>query len=312
MGLGQPPGGGRDLNDHDSYGQPGRPRSPGGGKRAKAAAVAAVTTVVVAACVTGVLLLRGGEVDAAGGGSTTAPVSASDDATATAPASGGPPAGALGRPTVPGWKVVVNPKWGTIFDVPPDWDVRSPDLLLGFDDDAVDQSDPDNWGKLIIVMGAPAVLRDDWCLSDSDKDGRVDGALLAAAGTKGAEGARSTGDIALSQSERWVYGGYTQPDTKSVVTDPRARPYTTRSGVKGSIAWARSRNAPRDDRCATDGKALTFGFRNLSGGFVAWSLFSATGVRDEVPDATAMRILSTVRLLGQPGPSRSEAPTPLR
>ncbi|MGV9251077.1 hypothetical protein [Streptomyces sp. NPDC003697] len=297
MGLGQPPGGGQDLHDEDEYRQPGRPGSPSGGKRAKAAAVASFTTVVVAACVTGVLLLRGGEVDAAGGGSTTATASASGSVTATAPASGGPQTGTLGRPTVPGWKVVVNPKWGTIFDVPPDWDVQSPEGMLGFDDDSLDYGDLDNWGKVVIVMSAPAFLRDNWCLSDRNKDGRMDGTLLAAAGTKGAQGAKSTGDTALAQSERWVYGGYTQPDTKSIVTDRTARPYTTRSGVKGSIAWARSRNTPRKDRCATDGKALTFGFRNLSGDFVAWSLFSATGVKDEVPDATAMRILSTVRLL---------------
>ncbi|WP_369392722.1 hypothetical protein AB5J72_37940 [Streptomyces sp. CG1] len=274
----------------------------GGGNQAKVVAVAAASAVVVAACVTGSLLLGGSKDDNADGGSTNTKASASAprSATASAPASKNPRGGAAGRPAVPGWKVVINPEWGTAFDVPPDWDVKSPSLLIGFEDSKVDYSDPKNWGKVIIAISAPAVLQENWCLSDDNKDGRVDSNALAAAGTKGAKGAKSTGDAALSQVARWVYGGYTQPDKKSIVSDRTAKPYTTESGIRGSIAWARSRNTPQKGKCATDGKAVTFGFKDSAGDFVAWNLYGATGVRDELPDSTIMKILSTVRLHGKP------------
>jgi hypothetical protein len=128
----------------------------------------------------------------------------------------------------------------------------------------------------------------------------VDSTAASAVGTKGAKGAKSTGDAALSQVDRWVYGGYTQPDTKSILRDRTAKPYTTTSGVKGSIAWARSRNTPHEGKCASDGKAIMFGFKNSAGDFVAWCLYGATGVKDELPDSTIMKILSTVRLHGDP------------
>ncbi|MER6569631.1 hypothetical protein ABT288_26435 [Streptomyces sp. NPDC001093] len=258
--------------------------------------------MVVAACVTGSLIVGGFKGDNADGGSrnTKAPASAPRSPTASAPTSKNPRGSTTQRPTVPGWKVVINPEWGTAFDVPPDWDVKPSNLLFGFENSKLDYNDPKNAGEFVIMMGAPAVLQEDWCLSDADKDGRVDGTALAVAGTKGAEGARSTADAALSQSVQWVYGGYTQPDRKSIVSDRTARPYTTTSGLKGSIAWARSKNAPRNDKCTSDGKAITFSFKDSAGGLVAWSLLGATGVRGELPDRTIMKILSTVRLHGKP------------
>ncbi|MFF8026048.1 hypothetical protein ACFZDJ_34145 [Streptomyces sp. NPDC007896] len=307
MWLGQAPGG--EQNSHSQnvhqrrnpHQQPGWPPGGGGGKRAKAVAIAAATVVVMAAGVTGFLLLSGGRDDNADSGGKNAKASASASRSATASASGSPlGGGAAERPTIPGWKVVVNPKWGTAFDVPPGWDVKGPDTLIGFDDSKVDYNNPENWGKTVIVMSAPAVLRENWCLSDDGNEGRVDGTALAAAGTKGAKGAKSTADAALSQVGWWVYGGYTQPDKKSIIDDEVAKPYTTKSGVKGSIARARSRNTPQKGKCATDGKAMTFGFTNSAGDFVAWNLYGATGVKDELPDSTIMKILSTVRLHGNP------------
>ncbi|MFH8473753.1 hypothetical protein [Streptomyces sp. NPDC018000] len=303
MWLGQPPEGEQNLHSQNPHQQPRGPQPPsggGGGHRAKVVAVTAATAVVVAVGLTGPLLLGGDKDDNANGGSRNTKAPASASKSATAPASDDPRGSETERPTVPGWKVVINPEWGTAFDVPPDWDVKEPDLLIGFEDSKVDYSDPGNWGKLIIIMGAPAVLRENWCVSDDDKDGRMEGTALVAAGTKGAKGADSTGDAALSQVDRWVYGGYTQPDTKSIVYDKTAKPYTAKSGLKGSIAWARSRNTPQKGRCASDGKAITFAFKNSAGGFVAWSLYGATGVKDELPDSTIMKILGTVRLHRDP------------
>ncbi|MEV5472688.1 hypothetical protein AB0L66_10070 [Streptomyces sp. NPDC052207] len=273
----------------------GAPQPPGGGgNRTKVVAIVAAAAVVVTAGVTAFLVL-GGDKDDKAGGDDKPSASTSQSATPSTSASANPRGGESEKPTVPGWKVVVNPKWGTAFDVPPEWDVKSPGLLIGFEDD-----NPKAEGKPLITMSAPAFLKEKWCTSDDNKDGQTDDKALAGTGTKGASGAKSTDEVAVNQVAWWVYGGYTQPDKKSITFDKKAKPYTTAAGIQGSIAWARSKNTPQKGKCASDGKAVTFGFKNSAGDFVAWSLYGATGVKDEVPDATILKILSTVRLHGDP------------
>ncbi|MFC8346927.1 hypothetical protein [Streptomyces sp. NPDC057280] len=276
--------------------------SGGGGNRTKVTAIVAALAVVVAAGVTGFLVLGGDKDDEADGGSgkggRSAAPSESDATDPSASASGSddnPRGGEAEKATIPGWKVVINPKWGTAFDVPADWKVESPGMLIGFEKDDAKAGD-----KPIITMSAPAYLKEKWCTSDDDKNGDTGDTALATAGTKGANGAKDTAEVAVNQVPWWVYGGYTQPDKKSITYDEKAKAFTTTSGVEGSIAWARSKNTPRKGKCATDGKAVTFGFKNSAGDFVAFSLYGATGVKDELPDSTIMKILGTVRLHGEP------------
>ncbi|MFF7870244.1 hypothetical protein ACFZCT_27775 [Streptomyces qaidamensis] len=279
-------------------GAPQPPQGGGGGNRTKLVAIIAATAVVVAAGVTGFLVLGGDKDDTADGGKN-----GKKDKAASSPASEEPSAGATGdnprggeaaQPTVKGWKVVINPKWGTAFDVPADWEVASPTSSVFFEDEKSDD------GKPLILMSAPAFYKSEWCTSDDNKDGRTETESLAGAGTKGADGAKDTDEVAVNQVAWWVYGGYTQPDKKSVKADDKAKPYTTASGVKGSVAWAHSENTPDKGKCASDGKAVTFGFKNSAGDFVAWSFFGAKGVKGEVPEKTVLKILSTVRLHGEP------------
>ncbi|MFI6087594.1 hypothetical protein [Streptomyces sp. NPDC051218] len=288
-------------NVHQQQGQwgnaptaPGAPQQQGNGNggRTKVVAFVAAAAVVVAAGVTGFLVLGDGKDDDK---DSAAPQksSAGKPGPADSPAEeGGDDRGTDNgpKPTVKGWKVVVNPKWGTAFDVPPGWEVRSPDSSVAFED--VKTGDP------LVTMSAPAYYKSQWCSSDDDKDGRDEDKALSATGTKGANGAKDTDEVAVNQVGWWVYGPYTQPDKKSLHIDEKAKPYTTTSGIKGSIAWARSKNAPQRSKCDSDGKAITFGFKNAEDEYVAWSLYSAKGVKDEVPDATIMKILSTVRLNG--------------
>ncbi|EKX65552.1 hypothetical protein [Streptomyces ipomoeae] len=289
------------------YGQPqwgapapvGAPEPPGGGggNRTKLIAIVAATTVVVTAGVTGFLVLGGDKDEQADGGNgkgSTPSASASKEPSPSASteesrSADGP------EPTIEGWKVVINPKWGTAFDVPADWEVDTPSTIIGFEDSKGKAGDPP-----LITMSAPAYYKSKWCTSDDDKDGRENHTELAATGTKGASGAKSTEEVAVNQVPWYVYGGYTQPDRKSIVFDEKAEHYTTASGVKGSVAWARSKNTPQKGKCDSDGKAVTFGFKNSAGDFVAWSLYGATGVDEEVPDETIEKILSTVRLYGDP------------
>ncbi|WP_112469612.1 hypothetical protein [Streptomyces triticisoli] len=274
----------------------------GGGNRTKLVAVIAATAVVVTAGVTGFLVLGGDKDDKADGGtadpkasqSPSAPAStdASTDPSASGSASDDNPRGTeTVEPTVPGWKVVVNPKRGIAFDVPADWEVQSPGLSIGFEDKD---------GKPLALMSGVARYKSKWCTSDDDKDGRTEDTALASVGSKGASGAKDTDEVAVNTVAWWVYGGYTQPDKKSLSFDEKAKPYTTKSGIEGSIAWARSTNTPQKGKCASDGKALTFGFKNSAGDFVSWNFYGAKGVKEEVPTATVMQILNTVRLHGTP------------
>ncbi|MET9411352.1 hypothetical protein ABZX90_37255 [Streptomyces sp. NPDC002935] len=277
-------------------GEPEPPR--GNGNRTKVVAIVAATAVVVAAGLTGVLVLGGDKDDKADGGDTGKDRKPSTSAPAdpsASPSDDDPRGGAGEKPTVAGWKVVVNPKWGTAFDVPADWEVASPGTSIGFEKDNATADD-----KPLIMMSAPAYFKSKWCSSDDDKDGRTEDTALGAAGTKGASGAKSADEVAVNQVPWWVFGGYTQPDKKSLSFDKKAKPYTTESGVTGSVAWARSKNTPQKGKCASDGKAITFGFKNSVGDYVAWNLYGATGVKDEIPDATILKILSTVRLHGDP------------
>ncbi|MGX4693487.1 hypothetical protein [Streptomyces sp. JNUCC 63] len=272
----------------------------GGGNRTKLVAIIAATAVVVTAGVTGFLVLGGDKddksdrADAKAGQSPSAPAStgASTDPSASGSASDDNPRGTeAAEPTIPGWKVVVNPKRGIAFDVPAGWEVESPGLSIGFEDKD---------GKPLAIMSGVAKYKSKWCTSDDDKDGRTEDTSLAAVGSKGANGAKDTNEVAVNTVAWWVYGGYTQPDKKSLSFDEKAKPYTTKSGIEGSIAWARSTNTPQKGKCASDGKALTFGFKNSAGDFVSWNFYGAKGVKEEVPTATIMQILSTVRLHGKP------------
>ncbi|MEU2337379.1 hypothetical protein ABZ770_34140 [Streptomyces sp. NPDC006654] len=278
-------------------GPAGAPRGPqggGGGNRTKVVAIVAAAAVVVAAGVTGFLVLGGTKDDKADGGKNQG-ASQSPSGTASASASSGddnPRGDGTGeKPTVAGWKTVVNPKWGTAFDVPADWEVLSSGTSVGFEDKA---------GKPIITMSAPAQYKSKWCTSDDDKDGRTEDTALAAVGTKGESGAKTPGDAAVREVPWWVYGGYTYPDKKSIGYDKKATAYTTASGLKGAYAWARSTDTPAKGKCASDGKAITFGFENSAGDLVSWDFYGAKGVSGEVPTATIMKILSTVRLHGTP------------
>ncbi|MFF9278202.1 hypothetical protein [Streptomyces griseosporeus] len=257
-----------------------------GGRRTKVIAVTAAAAVVLAATVTGAVLLGGGSDDGAAPGPATASASASPSALAPR----NPRAGTGVRPTVPGWKAVVNADKGIAFDVPADWAPQSPDWVSYVSED----TDPDD--KPLVAMKAPAVLKEKWCSDDTDRDGHVDDTSLASAGSRGNNGAKSTEEIARTDSAAWVYGAYTQPDHKKVTVGP-VTSFTTASGLTGSLATAQSSEVQRLHKCDSDGKATTFAFRTPDGGFASWSFVGAKGVKEEVPEATVRRILATVRLV---------------
>ncbi|MGW0909024.1 hypothetical protein [Streptomyces sp. NPDC002853] len=269
----------------------GTPRPPqsggggGGGSRTKVIAVVTAAAVVVAAGVTGFLVLGGDKDD----GAKPDPAKSSSAAASTAGSDGSDSRGndRGPKPTVPGWRTVVNGERKIAFDVPPDWELRSPDWVTAVGEG----DDPDS---VLIGMAAPAVLKKQWCGSDSDRDGTKDYTPLAEAGSRGNRGAKSAEEIARKDSAMWVYGVYAQPDRKKIKTSA-VESYTTRSGITGSLATSSVSGIENDDKCRTAGKATTFGFEDSEGKLVSWSFFGAQRVGDEVPDATVKKMLGTVR-----------------
>ena len=273
----------------------GGPQPPqgGGGNRTKLVAIVAATAVVVAAGVTGFLVLGGDKDDEADGKKDGKPSATASKETSAEPSTSAsennPRGGDEEKATIPGWKVVVNTRFGTKFDVPADWEIETPGTSVGFEWEEKD-GETDR-----TTVTAPAYLKSKWCTSDDDKDGREDDTALATAGTRGENGAKDTDMAAETRVPWWIYGGYTQPDKKSVKYD-KPKAYTTASGLKGSVATAHSENTPQKGKCDSEGKATTFAFKNGAGDFVTWNLYGAKGVTDEIPDATVQKILSTVRL----------------
>ncbi|MGW7272850.1 hypothetical protein ACWGH5_20250 [Streptomyces sp. NPDC054864] len=259
----------------------------GNGNRSKVIALVAAAAVVVAAGVTGFLVLGGDKDDDAKpdpSRSSTSPGPTTSEGTDDRGVGRGP------KPTIAGWKTVVNAERGIAFDAPPEWELTSRDWV-----DAVGEADDED--SILIAVVSPAVLKKQWCASDPDRDGVKDYTPLAEAGSKGNRGAKSTEEIAKENSSTWVYALYSQPDRKSIKTGA-VESYTTKSGIRGSVATSSVSGLEKTAKCRTDGKATTFGFKDSRGKFVSWSFFGAKGVSGEVPDATVKKMLSTVREYG--------------
>ncbi|MFJ9330152.1 hypothetical protein [Streptomyces sp. DSS69] len=277
-------------------GPPGGPKPDDGKRKTAVIAVVAAAAVVVAAVVTGVIVMNNKDDD---GGSTVA-----DDKKSASPsakpsvseeASSAPVENPRGsendpKPLIPGWKVVTNPKWGTQFDVPGDWEVSSSGTFAGFED----AKNPT--GKPVAGFSAPAYYKSKWCVDDSDKDGREEETELAGVGTKGARGAKNSDEAARAEAGTWVWAAYAQSDSKDKIKIDPAKPFTTKSGLSGSVVTATATGLAKKEKCDTDGKSIAFSFKNGNDEFSTWVLYGPKGVEGELPDTTIQQILSTVRL----------------
>ncbi|MEV0739068.1 hypothetical protein AB0I51_24725 [Streptomyces sp. NPDC050549] len=285
-------------------GGPQPPQGGGGGNRTKLVAIVAATAVVVAAGVTGFLVLGGNKDDKADGGkdrSSQSPSASADPSSSSSGSDDNPRGTETEQPTIAGWKVVVNQKYGTAFDVPADWEVGKPGTFTFFEDEQKGDGSP------YIGFSAPAYLKQNWCESDDNKDGTKETSSLASSGTKGEDGAKDTASTARGDAAAFAFGGYTdqKDSSKKYLKIGAPKPYTTKSGVTGSVATSYTTGVPKSGKCSSDGKATTFAFKNSADDFVSWTLYGAKGVSEEIPDATVQKILSTVRLHGDPTGSTS-------
>jgi hypothetical protein len=295
--------------------QPGPPQQGGGGgkgdKKTRMVAIVAATAVVVTAVVTGVVVMNKKNSDdstdttASGDSkksSTSASVSPSTSASDTASdapsdeaSAGANPRGTTDlKPLIAGWKVVSNPKYGTAFDVPPEWDVSSPGYTIGFEDEKKGDGSP------LVAMSAPASYKDEWCKDDSDKDGHEETTSLGLTGTKGANGATDTKNAAMLAANNWAYAAFAQNQTQGMLKNGTPVAFTSSSGLAGYEGKSTISGITKKRKCDSNGAAWSFAFKNLNDDFSVWILTSATGVTGEISDATAKKIMSTVRLYAKP------------
>lgn len=275
--------------------QPGPPEPPRKKNRTAVVAIVAAVAVVAAAGVTAAFVMKrdkggdGGQDEAKGGKkpSATAPSSASP------PAQGGgrdgednPRAGETAEPVIPGWKTVINPKRHDVFDVPAGWYVASPDTMSSYSKD----------GKPIISMTGPAYYKEDNCTVKDKKTGATYSSPLAGAGTKGAQGAKTQAEAAKNEALNWVYAVFDQDRTGDFkYTKPKK--FTSDHGIKGYSSSATVTGVKKTDACSSDGKSFTVTYTDINGDYATWVLYAAKGVKDEVPDETIKKIMSTLRPL---------------
>ncbi|MGW4032043.1 hypothetical protein ACWEFL_22495 [Streptomyces sp. NPDC004838] len=286
------------------YAGPGQPtggqKPPGDKKKTTVVAIVAATAVVATAVVTGVIVLGDDDENTSGKGGKVSPSSpAGSEAQSPSQAPGGaspsvenPRGQEDAKPTIAGWKVVTNPKHGTLFDVPPEWEVASSGVSTGFEN--AEKGD----GSPVVAMSAPAYFKSEWCSQDTDGDGNQETSGLAAVGTKGGRGAKDSETAAYNEAGNWAWAGYAQEEPKGTVKVVKATPYTTKSGLSGSMSTATAVGVKKTGKCDTDGKAVAFSFKDPTGEFRSWVLYADKGVKEEVPDATIRQILSTLRLSG--------------
>ncbi|MFI9628050.1 hypothetical protein [Streptomyces sp. NPDC052042] len=273
-------------------GPPGAPKPGDDKKKTVAVAIVAATAVVVAAVVTGVVVMNKdgdkGE-NVADDKKSSAPAEPSESA--ASPEANPRADGEDDKPLVAGWKVVTNPKWGTQFDVPGDWEVGAPGTSSYFEDEKKGDHSP------LIGFSAPSYFKKRWCVDDSDKDGNEETSSLASAGTRGAQGATDAAKNAHSEAGTWVWGAFAQHMPQSTIKFTPARQFTTKSGLTGQVVTATAPGVTKKKKCDSDGKSIAFTFKNKKGEFASWVLYAAADVPDELPDATIEKILSTVRLV---------------
>lgn len=282
---------------------PGAPDGPPPGDRRNLTIGIAITAAlaVIAAVVIGAVVLTGGDDDTKDEAKDPTPAPTTTTATptpaptTTAPAVGGgsddSPRGAPDsvdiKPVVPGWQVVKRGERNVAFDVPPDWSLDSEGTTIGFEDKD---------GNPAVAMGAPAYYKHDWCTTgDSTAD-------RGAAGSKGANGAKSIRNAAEVQAEAWAYWAY-QSDGKGTFSKAqRSRPFQNSYGITGWQAQASATGIPRTSKCSSDGAAYTVAWVDPTQSdptkrLVVWVLYCDRGVADELPESTIEKIKSSIRLM---------------
>jgi hypothetical protein len=208
--------------------------------------------------------------------STTAPTSASR---------GNPSSSTNGtaqqNPSLPakisGWQVVSTQR-GIAYDVPPSWQVLSPDTTTGFEDSS---------GPIVTMKGA-ASYKDRYCQAHT-------GNSLGGSGVSGSNEV-DPAKSAASAAKAWANAGYTTDNgTLPTVTLSQPEPVAA-SGVQGVHVTATVKLTPQTD-CdppAAVVHVVAFPSSNVSG-TVLFIVYAHQGRPDAATDQDLRQMISSIR-----------------
>ncbi|GGY05870.1 hypothetical protein [Streptomyces hiroshimensis] len=258
-------------------------------KRTTIIAITAAVAVVAAAVITGVVVLKDDDKENVAKNEptkapTAAPSSAAPSQSASESPEDNPRANVEVKPVIDGWKAVTNSKRHVVFDVPPEWKVVPPGTSIGFQDED-DHSFPPN-GKGISMTGV-AKFNEDRCEKSANP---------VAAGTKGAQGAKSEADAAENEALNWLFWGFDQKKTGKF-NYSKGKEFKSDHGLTGTSSSATVTGIANKRHCASSGKSVTVTYKDVTGDLATWCLYSVTGTEDEVPDDTIKKIMSSLRPL---------------
>lgn len=296
---GQPPGPAGPATPPGQWagpGAPGGPQRPGDGrnKRTTVIAISAAVAVVIAAGVTGAVVLTGGEKD----DKTTTEAKESAKPSASSPASsspggGGednPRAGGDIKPVISGWKVVQNPKRHVVFDVPAEWSVASTGSGVVVPDDT--GKDKDGMAE---AMSSPAYFQETRCVRTNDKGIQLNHEA-GITGAKGAQGAKNLEEAAENAAASWAWAMFDQKKQGHLnIGKPSA--FKSDHGITGFTAMTTATDVPKSHKCSSDGKAYAVAYKDDTGDLNTWIFAGIKSEKDEVPEETIKKIMSTLRPL---------------
>ncbi|WP_228471004.1 hypothetical protein, partial [Streptomyces alkaliphilus] len=298
---------------------PGGPGKPPSGRGKLIAAIAVSVTLVAGVAVAGVLVVRGNDSEPTANASPTpSPEPEETEEPEPEPENtlrpDDPRSGTRGdvEPVVADdWLVQTNTKRSLAFDVPPDWSTNSEDMFVWIEDEregVEDEEEPepeetsgdgdeDEDGfdfdlpepNILVGMSATAVHGENWCSE------RWTSRVIA--GSKGSLGATGTADAATREARDWAYSAYDQYQEGTFeITDPE--PFTTTEGLEGHTVTATisgGREDPEDACDWTEGKVVTFSYRDARADLATWILVTDTGHDEEIDDELIETIMSSLR-----------------
>lgn len=247
-------------------------------RRRKPLLLTGIGVVVVAAIgvTAAVVAGRDSESPAAEGATTPSMVSALRSGEPTTPPHSpsrhpGPPPAQAPPPTISGYQVVLVRERGAAYDVPPDWQVDPAGTIV--------------WGAGSNPLEVAGLSQDgeNYCPGYT----RTNAFLTMSPETDPAAAAADIG----KRMARFGWSDATVTDTSA------AEPMDSRNGqLHGTYLETTGRAAPPAPGCATTFAIYTFAFPGENGSFVM-TVAADTGVDHSVTEATAKRVLSSIRPL---------------
>ncbi|SDC32113.1 hypothetical protein [Actinokineospora iranica] len=182
-------------------------------------------------------------------------------------------------PVISGWQGVLSPKEGVAYDVPKDWEVEKPSVIVGFDD---------NEGKPTAVMHGVSTYKPEAC---ADVKGSYRGHVgFVSAGTAEPERAARNGAKLFADAAALNADGSKAPVT---VTDPV--PAKVDHGKIDAVSATATLTVNQPGECSSPTVLFTtVAFKN-GANTVLFMMYMDQGTPDALPADIAAQVVSSIR-----------------